>query len=173
MKAFASGKFNTVIRFLIMALAVPFIGFRFMIGYKRESGAILQNTEIKEYHGYAFGVMAIADLICTFGILYFVKRNNGRSENQNNLNDYIKHSSYTILVTVDVVGLLLSIIDIITSFYPLKILSSLAVPFHCLKSSFALILAIDAFLFKYGANVTSINESTSGANSKYAAYGNH
>jgi len=169
MKAFASGKLNTIIRVFIIALSIPFIIFRFMIGFQRQKYAIITDDTIKEYHGYAFGVMAVADIICTFGILYFVKKNTG--SNQNNLNDYIKHSSYTILITVDIVSLLLSIIDIITSFRDFKILASLAVPFHCLKSSFALILAIDAFLFKYGANVTSVNES-SGANSKYAAYGN-
>ncbi|ORY83983.1 hypothetical protein LY90DRAFT_697228, partial [Neocallimastix californiae] len=173
MKAFATGKAAVVMKVVILGLGVPFCVIRFMIGYTRMSQALLDDKETQRYHGYAFGIMAIADVICTFGILFFVRMNNSRSESQNNLNDYIKHSSYTILVTVDIVSALLAILDLITvKRANLGILKSLTVPLQCLKSSFALILAIDAFLFKYGANITSINES-SGGNSKYTGYGSN
>jgi len=174
MKAFASGKLAKIMRYTIMGLFVPFVLFRILIGYNRMKKGIIEDVDIKTYHGYAFAVMAVADLICTFGILYFVRKNNNHVTANSNLNEYIKHSSYTILVTVDIASSLLAIIDIITSLSKndLYILSSLAVPLQCLKSSFALVLAIDAFLFKYGANVTSINES-SGNNSKYTGYGNN
>jgi hypothetical protein len=50
-----------------------------------------------------------------------------------------------------------------------KISDNIVKPLHCLKCSFILILAADALIFKYGANVSSIHES-SGNNSK--TYGN-
>jgi len=173
MKAFATGKSAVILKVVIIGLAIPFMVARFIIGYSRMTDVVLSNTYIQKIHGYAFGIMAFADIICTVGILYFVKKNNSHSENNTNLNDYIKHSSYTILITVDIVSACLSILDIITVHkQDLNVMKSITVPLQCLKSSFALILAIDAFLFKYGANVTSINES-SGANSKYIGYGNN
>jgi len=159
MKAFARGKLANIMRFTILGLFIPFVFFRFLIGYTRMKKGYLQDVEIQTYHGYAFGVMAIADLICTFAILYFVRQNNLRAIS--NLNDYIKHSSYTILVGVDIVSTLLSILSLFNSLTSNAnpILKSLTVPLFCFKSSFVLILAIDAFLFKYGANMSSINES--------------
>jgi len=167
MKAFARGKLAVIMKGAIIGLALPFIYFRFMIGYQRMKKGYLNDTDIKLYHGYAFGIMAIADLICTFGILYFVKKNNSHADLTTNLNEYIKHSSYTILLTVDVVSALLSILNIITNIQAndIKYLSTSTIPFHCLKSTFVLILAVDAFLFKYGAHVTSVHESTSGSKS--------
>ncbi|KAG4101297.1 hypothetical protein H8356DRAFT_1656449 [Neocallimastix lanati (nom. inval.)] len=164
MKAFARGKLAVIIRFTIIGLFIPFVLFRFLIGYRRMKKGYLQDFEIQTYHGYAFGVMAVADLICTFSILYFVRQNNLRAIS--NLNDYIKHSSYTILVGVDIVSTLLSVLSIINAITlnSSPILKSLTIPLYCFKSSFVLILAIDAFLFKYGANVTSINESRSSNN---------
>jgi len=164
MKAFARGKLAVIIRYSIAALFILFICFRFLIGYRRMKKGYLQDFEIQTYHGYAFGVMAVADLICTFSILYFVRQNNLRAIS--NLDDYIKHSSYTILVGVDIVSTLLSVLSIINAvtLNSSPILKSLTVPLYCFKSSFVLILAIDAFLFKYGANVTSINESRSSNN---------
>jgi len=167
MKAFARGKFAIIIRYAIYGLFIPFIAFRFLIGYNRVKRGYLQDTDIRRLHGYAFGVMAVADIICTFAILYFVRKNNSQVAASASLNHYVKHSSYTILLAVDVVSALLSVLNIITnvSLTDAIILKSVTVPLHCLKSSFVLILAIDALLFKYGAHVVSVNESSSG-NSK-------
>jgi len=155
MKAFASGKLNNFVRYTIITLFIPFVGFRTMIGYKRMERGYLNDREIRQYHGFAFGVMAIADLICTCAILYFVKQINNKANTAANLNQYVKHSSYTILVWVDIVSLILSILNIINNMSETKgeLLSALAVPFHCFKSSFVLILAIDALLFKYSAKI--------------------
>ncbi|ORX79543.1 hypothetical protein BCR32DRAFT_328103 [Anaeromyces robustus] len=178
MKAFARGKLALIMKCTIIGLALPFIYFRFMIGYQRMKKGYLNDTEIKFYHGYAFGIMAVADLICTFGILYFVKKNNSHAELTTNLNEYIKHSSYTILLTVDVVSALLSILNIITNIQKndIKYLSTSTIPFHCLKSTFVLILAVDAFLFKYGAHLTSVQESSGsksyGGNDSFYSYKN-
>jgi len=168
MKAFARGKLASIIRIVILVLAVPFIYFRFLIGYARMKRGYLNDDDIQIYHGYAFGVMAMADIICTFSILYFVRQNNLRAIS--NLDNYIKHSSYTILVGVDIVSTCLSLLIIINSAMvenPSKVLQSLTVPLYCFKSSFVLILALDAFLFKYGANMSSINESSNNNSRSY------
>jgi len=167
MKAFAEGKTAIVVRGTIYILLIPFVIVRFMIGYTRMKHGYLSDSHIQQYHGYAFGVMGIADLICTFAILYFVKKNNRKANSDTNLNHYVKHSSYTILVCVDVVSCVLSFLNIfVTVSGGNDILKNVIIPFHCLKSSFVLILAVDALLFKYGANMNSHNEVSSGANSK-------
>lgn len=163
MKAFARGKPAVIVRYTIYLLFIPFVIFRFLIGYTRMSKGYLNDADIRQYHGYVFGVMGIADVLCTVAILYFVRKNNMMANSETNINHYIKHSSYTILVCVDVVSCLLSFLNIFANVLnDNKILNSIIVPFHCLKSSFVLILAIDALLFKYGAHVISLNESTSG-----------
>jgi len=163
MKAFARGKTAVVVKYSIYLLVIPFVVVRFMIGYTRMNKGYLNNSTIREYHGYAFGIMGVADLICTFAILYFVRMNNVLANAESSINHYVKHSSYTILVCVDVVSCVLSFLNIFATYLPEnKVLNSVIVPFHCLKSSFVLILAIDALLFKYGAHVNSLTESTSG-----------
>lgn len=163
MKAFARGKTALVVKYSIYLLLVPFVIVRFLIGYTRMTKGYLNNSDIRQYHGYAFGVMAIADLLCTFAILYFVRKNNILANAESSINHYVKHSSYTILVCVDVVSCILSFLNIFANYLPEnKVLNSIIIPFHCLKSSFVLILAIDALLFKYGAHVNSLTESTSG-----------
>jgi len=172
MKAFAKGRFATSIKYVIIGLTFPFIFFRFLIGYERMMRGYLQSPRIHTYHGYAFFVMAVADLLCTFCILYFVRKNNKQSAvKTSNINSYVKHSSYTILVAVDIVSTFLSILCIITNIGPFtdKIPGNIIKPLHCLKCSFILILAADALIFKYGANTSSIHES-SGNNSR--TYGN-
>ncbi|ORX81296.1 hypothetical protein BCR32DRAFT_299553 [Anaeromyces robustus] len=169
MKAFSKGKAANIIYYTIIGLFIPFACCRFCIGYERMKNGYLQSEKIKSLHGYAFGIMAIADILCTVAILYFVKKHNSRKNfNTSNISDYIKQSSYTILVAVDVVGFCLSILDIITNSGLIEnyIPSSITTPFHCIKSSFILILAADALLFKYGANTNSSNASYANS-SKY------
>jgi hypothetical protein len=175
MKAFAKGKMANAIYYTIIGLFIPFSFIRLLIGYERMNIGCLQSDNIKKYHGYAFFIMAIADLICTVSILYYVyKHNTTQSFNTSNISNYIKHSSYTILVAVDIVGFSLSILNIITNSGIVEdyIPSTIVTPFHCLKSSFVLILASDALLFKYGANSSSFN-STNESNSKFPSNSNY
>jgi len=163
MKAFAKGTIANITKYVILGLSVPFIIFRLGIGYLRMSRGYLRDEDINAFHGYAFAVMALADIICTFAILYFVNLNNSRvAIKTSNINKYIKHSSYTILLIVDIVSALLSITNILANVGPFKnkFSGKLFTPLHCLKCSFILILAIDAFIFKYDANVSSQNESS-------------
>jgi len=167
MKAFAKGRNGKIVKYLIYLLTIPFVYFRLCIGYYRMIGGYLQDERIHRYHGYAFAVMALADLICTFSILYFVKKINSEvAIKTSNINDYIKHSSYTILLTVDIVSTLLSICNIVANIGPFKdsFPGALVTPFHCLKCSFILILAADALIFKYGASMST--QASSGTNSK-------
>ncbi|ORX81492.1 hypothetical protein BCR32DRAFT_327304 [Anaeromyces robustus] len=167
MEAFARGKFATITKYSIYGLNIPFMIFRFMIGYVRMKSGELNNDTTDKLHGFAFWVMAIADIICTFCILYFVRKYNKQIVNgSSGINGYVKHSSYTILVIVDVVSLILSIFMIICSYSKEIMPKDLVVPFHCLKNSFVLVLAADALTFKYSVNVNSTNES-SGNNGYY------
>ncbi|ORX47808.1 hypothetical protein BCR36DRAFT_371448 [Piromyces finnis] len=163
MKAFARGLLAEITKYIIIGLSIPFMTFRLSIGFERMSRGYLRDKLINSYHGYCFAIMAIADIICTFAILYFVRLNNKKVFviATSNVNNYIKHSSYTILVIVDVVSALLSIIDIFSNVGPFKdkFSDKLFTPLHCLKCSFILILAIDAFIFKYDANINSQNGS--------------
>jgi len=169
MKAFAKGKRSNFVKYVIYILTIPFIFFRLCIGYYRMKNGYLQDEDIHAFHGYAFAVMALADLICTFSILYFVRKINKEvAIKTSNINDYIKHSSYTILLTVDIVSTLLSICNILSNVGPFKekFPNTIVTPFHCLKCSFILILAADALIFKYGATVSS-NHASSGNSRTY------
>jgi len=174
MKAIAKGRIATVIKWLIYLLLVPFAISRILIGYCRMQRGYLNDEEIELFHGIAFGIMAVADLLCTIFILYFIRSYSNRSSTHgNDLTNHIQQSSYTILIAVDVVSLLLSILYIAVTFiyrHPTlkdnKILTNIltrncVLPFHCFKSVFLLILATDALLFKYGAsNNTSLRDSS-------------
>ncbi|ORX76650.1 hypothetical protein BCR32DRAFT_329262 [Anaeromyces robustus] len=166
MKAFSKGRIATFVRYTIFVLTVPFVVFRLLIGYKRMETSTLNSPEIRSLHGYAFAVMAIADILCTFSILFFVKENNNQTSLKNcNINEYIKHSSYTILIAVDIVSFFLSISYIVINNtikdeFENEIYNKFITPFHCLKNSFILILAADALIFKYGVNVDSTSNST-------------
>eukprot|EP00833_Pecoramyces_ruminatium_P013995 jgi/Orpsp1_1/1188027/evm.model.d7180000061939.1 len=164
MKAFSKGKTSRIINYIISGLFVLFVIFRFCIGYHRMTSGLLTNDKIKLFHSFAFAVMATADIICSFGILYFVKKHNQHEALKNsNINHYIKRSSYMILLCVDVVGVCLSIFNFVIERY--KIPGDYLTPFHCIKCAFILILACDALLFKYSVNTSSINESS--GNYKY------
>ncbi|OUM62245.1 hypothetical protein PIROE2DRAFT_11501 [Piromyces sp. E2] len=167
MKAFSKGTLAKCVNYTIIGLFIPFTICRLAIGFERMNKGILSSQKISNLHGFAFGFMAIADIVCSVSILYFVNKHNRQNFSTSNISNYIKHSSYTILVAVDVVGFLLSVLGIITNLgmFSDYIPSSITTPFHCLKSSFVLILASDALLFKYGATTSSINAS-SNTNSK-------
>ena len=163
MRAFAKGKLAVITKYTILGLIIPFTYFRLLIGYMRMKKGYLQDHTIRIYHGYAFGVMALSDLICTVFILYFIRKNNSRAvAESSNINKYIKHSTYIILVTVDIVSTLLSLINIYTDFSTDEnvILNGISTLLHCFKCSFILILALDSLLFRYEANTYSLKESS-------------
>jgi len=168
MQAFSDEKLTKWMRYIILFLVLPFIGFRFLIGYNRMTRGYLLDSDIRAFHAGAFGVMAAADMLCTVSILYFVRKKNNDGiilQGQgNNIKSHVKRSSYTILIIVDVVSLILCVLELITDTGPLKdmISTEFVIPFHCLKNSFALILAADAVIFKYGVNAEYINSSGGG-----------
>jgi len=163
MEAFSEGNIGIITKYIIIFLSIPYIIFRGFIGYYRMKVGFLQNETIHLFHGYAFGVMAAADIICTVVLLYLIRINNSKiAMSGSNINEFVKHSSYTILIAVDIVCALLSICNILSNIECLEHIftAKLFTPFHCLKCSSILILAIDAFIFKYGANMSSANNST-------------
>jgi len=115
---------------------------------------VLYTENSRSTHGLAFGVMAIADIICTISIFYYVKFSDVEDSLKDvNIFSSIKNSNFTILVAVDVVSLILSILYIISTLIPENTkLNSSTILFHCLKSVFILILTTDALIFKYEVN---------------------
>ncbi len=155
MRAFAKGKAAKVVNYLVLGIFPLFALCRFWIGYVRSRDGVLKNNDIDVSHGFAFGCMAIADLICTISIIYFVKKHNNQEHLKANvITHYIEHSSYTILVCVDIVSIILAITCFLTTYT--NVPKSTSIPLHCLKCAFLLILATDALLFKYEANNSSL-----------------
>ncbi|OUM64150.1 hypothetical protein PIROE2DRAFT_9191 [Piromyces sp. E2] len=135
MKVFDKGKVAIFTKYCVIILAIPFIFFRICIGYHRMKNGYLQNEDIHAFHGYAFAVLAVSDIICTIGILYYVRISyQMTSLSRTKINVFIKHSND----------------------FPGKLFT----PFHCLKCSAILILTLDAFVFKCGTNENSIINST-------------
>lgn len=178
MKAFSQGKVANSIKYTIYILFIPFAIFRLLIGYHRMRKGYLIDEDIQALHGYAFGIMAISDILCTIFILYYVRKHNTQETLKgSSIHNFIKKSSYTILVTVDIVSILLSIFHIIFSSglfidrnntnTVIETSESVTVPFHCLKSNFILILATDAVLFKYSANTSSSLKGSTESKSKF------
>jgi len=158
MKAFSDGKISKIVNWIIIILFIPFAISRICIGYTRMTTGLVKTPKSQLYHGYAFAFMSLADLVCSFAILYFVKKHNGQIITSEGVTHYIKRSSYTTILVVDIIGIILSILQIIqgkVESFPDSILS----PFRALKYAFPLILAVDALLFKYNVNTSIMNES--------------
>ncbi|OUM62632.1 hypothetical protein PIROE2DRAFT_11006 [Piromyces sp. E2] len=186
MEAISKGRAVRFIKSIIYVLLIPFSAARLYDGYDRMVKGYLNTDLSRVCHGVAFGTMAVADIICTIFIIYFIKakKMNG-TLNNNGLTNQIKNSSYTILICVDIVSLILSVLYIVSSnFFPEdRNLESSTSLFHCLKSVFILILATDALIFKYGVNNNSsrgggsstkgqYNDTYYNSNTTYKSYNN-
>ncbi|OUM66822.1 hypothetical protein PIROE2DRAFT_5927 [Piromyces sp. E2] len=178
-KALITKKREKIMKFVILFFFLIFIFFRFYIGYERMMRGYLVDDKINTLHGFAFGVIAFSDMICTISIIYFI----GKQNDQNSISSYcitrqVKRSSYTILICVDIVEFFLSIFDIFANIgladdvIPVDV----ATPFQCLMSNFILILATDVLLMKYESNNLSqmscrdSNDSNNNNNNNNNAY---
>jgi len=159
-EALANGKLVKIIKGVILTLLIPFSMARLYDGYDRMMKGYLNTDMSRICHGIAFGVMAFSDLICTSSIILYTSYQYRKSMFQHNfIMTSIKNSSYTVLVVIDFVSLLLSILYVLSTFLPHNTtFRSSATLFHCIKSVFILVLGIDALIFKYemnGCNVKS------------------
>jgi len=144
-------KLIKVVNVLTGLLFCGFTFFRIEIGYFRFSEHRVGCTNCNAFHSQAFGVMAVTDIILSIMIFYRInkttreykiKKNN---ENISILSTFRKSSVFSLLI-VDVISVFLSLTYIFNS------TKDYAKPFHALKSNFLLILAVDAFIFKFNAN---------------------
>jgi hypothetical protein len=152
MSVFASKRKEKIIRLLIYILFACFASVRIGIGYRRCSKGYLKDDITELLHGYAYAIMACADLVCSVSIIYFVNQYNKHcSMVQNNVGHSIKRSSYLIILVVDIVSLLLSVTFFLNKNEKFNsiIPPSIDSPFKYFKASFALILAVDALTFKF------------------------
>jgi len=146
----------TVVKAVNVVTAVLFCGFsffRFQIGYNRFTEHTVDCQKCTALHSQAFGVMAVTDIILSIMIFfrinksskeYKIKKNN---ENISILTTFKKSSVFSLLI-VDVISVFLSLTYIKTA------TQDYAKPFHALKSNFLLILAVDAFIFKFRAHTS-------------------
>ncbi|ORX81117.1 hypothetical protein BCR32DRAFT_245116 [Anaeromyces robustus] len=177
MKAISNGKYATIIKYTIYGLFVPFSVMRFLIGFTRMRKGYLNDRSIEIYHGVAFGVMGISDILCTASILYFINNYNRRvTLNPSLFMQYVQHSSYTILIAVDIVSVLLSLLYIFVNIINgngVILTKNSVLPFHSFKSVFLLILSVDACLFKYGTNTNTCNNNISSVHSEVISSKNY
>jgi len=147
-------------KYSVQFLFIPFVAARVLIGWDRMMNGYLNSDIGRTFHGVAFGIMAIADIICTSCIIYFIhcKMNTRVGNYKGGVLNYLRESSYTVLILVDIVSITLSILYIISTIFPgnPNYESSINL-FHCLKSNFLLILATDALIFRYESGVVSTN----------------
>ncbi|KAG4093536.1 hypothetical protein H8356DRAFT_1402446 [Neocallimastix lanati (nom. inval.)] len=162
MEALSRKRIGKVIRYTVIALGIPFFFFRLDIGYNRMMNGYLTDEKINSIHGYSCIVFAFSDLICTISILYLVKTHKKQQLFKSNVSNHIKHSSYVILITVDIVGFILSILIIVFNIKRFQNIlpSYIIIPFHCIVSNLILILAVDSIVFKYCANSHHGNNSS-------------
>jgi len=139
---------------LTSALFCAFTFFRIEIGYSRYKEGRVDCKNCNTYHSFAFGVMAITDTILSI-ILYIRINKTSHSYKSKQGNDNIsllstfKKSSVFTLLIIDVISVFLSLT------YIFSITKDYAKPLHALKNNFLLILAVDAFIFKFNANYGS------------------
>ncbi|ORX81616.1 hypothetical protein BCR32DRAFT_327254 [Anaeromyces robustus] len=146
-------KLVKIINVSTIILFGSFTFFRIQIGYHRFTEHKVGCKKCDTYHSEAFGVMAITDSILSVMIFlrinkssrqYKIKKNN---ENISILTTFKKSSVFSLLI-VDVISIFLSLT------YVWDATKDYAKPFHALKSNFLLILAVDAFIFKFKANTS-------------------
>jgi len=159
METFPSGSVVKMTNSIVIINFFIFSMCRFWIGFSRMRYGILHSANIGITHALAFTVMAVSDIICTLTILYFFKRHKAKYNVNITLSNYIRNSSFKILIWVDVVSVFLAIFQALTQFESLGIPNSLVNPFQCAKCGFILILAIDSLLYKYRANKGSLEDS--------------
>lgn len=162
LRAFINGRKSAkFIEYIIYFLFVLFVACRFYIGYVRMTSGLLKTTESRLGHTAAFVVMALADIICTVSILFFVRKHNHQNITyNNNIDHYIKRSSYMTLIFVDLIGIILAFFNFTTAIFKTNFPESYINPFQAVKSSFILILACDAMVFKYSVTSSSRDRSS-------------
>ncbi|ORX46448.1 hypothetical protein BCR36DRAFT_245144, partial [Piromyces finnis] len=161
MKAFTNGKASKIVNHTVLTIFPLFAICRFWIGYVRSKFSVIKMDDIDNTHGVTFALMAIADLVCTISIIYYVRKHNKQELiKTSNITHYIERSSYAILVCVDAVSIILAVLCFIPTYFS-SVPKSIPLPLHCIKCAFLLILATDALLFKYEANTSSVQSSES------------
>jgi len=163
METIAEKRGKRIIEWIVYIFFIPFVIARLFDGYDRMMEGVL-NTKISEQcHGVAYGSIAIADISCTFGMIHFIKKRvKTNSTNVTTVMSYFMNSSYTILILIDIVSFFLSVLYLVTTFLSSNNdLSSSPMPFHCIKTVFLMILAVDALIFRHEVKFSSINNSRS------------
>ncbi|OUM62637.1 hypothetical protein PIROE2DRAFT_11012 [Piromyces sp. E2] len=150
MESLSTGKNFKIIKLIIYFLSIPFLLARLFIGYDRMMKGYLNTRFSKYFQSLAYGTISIADLICSISIILLAKSKNKKGRLDTTFTSIIKNSSYTVLITVDIASLLLSILYIISIYFPESyLMHNLTTLFYCFKSIFILILSTDALIFKY------------------------
>ncbi|OUM68419.1 hypothetical protein PIROE2DRAFT_3864 [Piromyces sp. E2] len=137
-------KIFTLIAFILFSI------FRFRIGYLRFSSHAVFNEEIFHAHGLSFSTMAITEFVFSVCIINKMTKDvkmariRGTDEN---IYEKSRKSSLTILLLIDICGIILAILSMFSNDTLEKVLK----PFHCLKSNSILILAFDSIILKLDA----------------------
>ncbi|ORX48423.1 hypothetical protein BCR36DRAFT_413185 [Piromyces finnis] len=147
-------KIFTIIMFILFSI------FRFRIGYLRYSSHTVFNEEIFHAHGFAFSTMAITEFVFSICILKKITKNFNTAKERgvhDELYDKSRKSSLTILLLIDICGIILAILSMFSNDTLEKVLK----PFHCLKSNSILILAFDSIILKLDSKTHGFSTSSS------------
>eukprot|EP00833_Pecoramyces_ruminatium_P003739 jgi/Orpsp1_1/1177771/evm.model.c7180000062775.2 len=147
LKAIISKKKGIILKIYIGILFTMFVLFRIRIGVLRYQEKEAFNNKIYHAHGFSFMTLAVAEFSCTIFLLRQLSKDYNiakRKGHNGNIYEYSKKSSYFILLVIDICGFILAILSMISN-YTIK---AFLVVFHCLKSNFVLILAVDSLVFK-------------------------
>ncbi|OUM67369.1 hypothetical protein PIROE2DRAFT_5232 [Piromyces sp. E2] len=152
-------RMERIMNILIWGIFVFFVASRVYIGYVRMTTGLLTTPRSKYGHTAAYGITALADLICTFAILYSVRKNKKEVLNSSNIviDRYIKHSGYIFLLLIDLNSIILSFFNFSTEVFKSQLPSSYINLFLSIKAGYILILACDAVVFKITVLTSSRN----------------
>ena len=160
-------KIFTLITFILFSI------FRFRIGYLRFSSHTVFNEEIFHAHGFSFGTMATTEFVFSIFIIKKMTKDVKMAKERGvdgNIYDKSRKSSLTILLLIDICGIILAILSMFSNDTLEKILK----PFHCIKSNSILILAFDSIVLKLDAknNGFSTTNTRDNSNQKYTETSN-
>eukprot|EP00121_Abeoforma_whisleri_P000232 Awhi_evm1s209 len=145
LKALLSSKHYNYMRIFVAISFLCFVGCRFYVGATRYIESVTYNDAIWKAHFPAFACLAVTELILTIVILVICRKKQ-KEENGTSLFSILLTSNLFTLIVVDGIGIFLAISSFVGD--ESEVFSALITPLNVLKSSFPLLLAVDALVVK-------------------------
>jgi len=164
LNAFLAKNKQRILKIFTLITFILFSIFRFRIGYLRFSSHTVFNEEIYHAHGFSFSTMAITEFVFSALIIKKMTKDVKMAKEigiDKKIYDKSRKSSLTILLLIDICGIILAILSMFSNNTLEKILK----PFHCIKSNSILILAFDSIVLKLDAKNNGFSTTNTSENS--------